>query len=177
VIPGVAGRIVAVVGRAASILVSGAGPEIDACDVVVRVNWMLPLSGPVEHVGRRTDVLYFCAGCLGQSQAALEQGVRTVRVDKQLRKRIAKESGFDYRFWRPTTGVVAIYDALESGARAVRAFGFDLYRSGYAEAAPPWAGTRTLKWRHSKEQDRVLLQRLVRDPRVSFDRALTEALA
>jgi hypothetical protein len=176
-IPGLTGKVVAVVGRAASLIGSGSGAAIDACDVVVRVNWMLPLEGPAVDVGTRTDVVYFCAGCLGQRTAAQSRGVCAVAVDKKLRKRIAQTSGFDYRLFRPTTGVVAIYDAVQAGARMVRTFGFDLYRSGYATPAPPWMGKSVKKWQHSKEQDLVLLRRLRTTPRVTLDPVLLRSIA
>lgn len=169
----VRGRTVAVVGRAASLSGSGNGEAIDACDVVVRVNWSLPVEGDPADVGTRTDVLYYCAGCNGQKAAAQGAGVRAVKVDKALRKAIAHMPAKV----RPTTGVVAVFDALASGAATVLAFGFDLYATSYVAPAPPWSGHKVARWRHDMREDRRLLRSLLADPRFVPDAILRKALA
>lgn len=175
VIPGAKGRTVAVVGRAGSLLGAGQGPAIDACDLVVRVNWLLPVSGPPEHVGSRTDIVYAAASGRDIHAAAKKAGASVVVVNRSLRKRL--RSGR----LRPTTGVVACYDALRSGAAQVRAFGFDFYRTGYAERSGHASGRRvlsgTLKWRHDPALDRRLMLALLADPRFHPDAVLREALA
>lgn len=166
-------KTVAIVGRAATLCGSRQGKAIDACDVVVRVNWMLPPEGLPHDIGSRTDVLYYCAGCTGQEAAAQRLGVPSVRVDKALRKRLSSRPGA----YRPTTGVVAVFDALESGAAEVRAFGIDFYRTGYAAPAPPWRGKRLPRWRHDRDEDRQLLAGLLRtEPRFRPDPTLRVAL-
>jgi hypothetical protein len=169
----VAGRTVAVVGRAKSLIGSGNGAAIDACDVVVRVNWMPPVTGHPEDVGTRTDLLYLCSGCNGQRAAAESLGVPHERVDNQIRKRISKNP----KRVRPTTGVVAVFDVLLSGAAKVFAFGFDLYASGYVAHAPAWAGKKIVRWRHDPREDRRLLRSLLSDARFEADAVLREALA
>lgn len=176
-IPGLEGRSVAVVGRAASMVRSGAGADIDAQDVVIRVNWMLPLAAPAVDVGARTNFVYYCGGCRAQANAALRHGATPIPVDRGFRKALAKGSRLSHKIYRPNTGCVAIFHALASGAREVHAFGFDFYRSGYAAAAPPWKGKRALKWRHSPEEDRHLLMRLyATDSRFLPDQTLRQAL-
>ena len=55
----VRGRSVALVGRAGYLTGSALGAEIDAADVVVRVNWRLPIPRPqVVDTGARTDLIY-----------------------------------------------------------------------------------------------------------------------
>jgi hypothetical protein len=169
----VRGLSVAVVGRAASLAGSGNGAEIDAADVVVRVNWALPLEGAPEDIGTRTDLVYYCGGCHGQRDAAKTHGVAAMPVDKALRSRIARYP----KLVRATTGVVAVFDALRSGAREVRAFGFDFYRSGYVSPAPPWDGKKVATWRHDAAEDRRILQALWRrDKRFRPDATLAAAL-
>lgn len=177
VMPGVRGRSVAIVGRAGTLAGSGSGAAIDEADVVVRVNWTLPLNAPAEDVGARTDVLYYCAGCLGQKDAAEAAGVTAIKVDKALRRALAKQSRRSPKRYRPNTGVVAIFDALESGAARVMAFGFDFYRSGVVSPTAPWNGDKVAKWRHDQGEDRRLLRRLLHTNR-SFcpDATLTAAL-
>lgn len=171
--PGVAGETVAVVGRAASLIGSGNGRAIDACSVVVRVNWMLPVKGPKRDVGRRTDLLYYCGGCKGQRDAAKRLHVRRCAVDRKLRRELSRNPVEI----RPTTGVVAIFDALRSGCREVRAFGFDFYSTGYASPAPAWQGAGPTSWRHDPEEDRQALRQLLEsEPRFRPDAALAAAL-
>lgn len=161
-LPEAEGRAVAVVGRAASLLDYQHGAAIDAADLVVRIHWDLPLSGPVDKVGTRTDMIY-CAGNWMEQVAGKEApGICYRVVDHKLRKAIAREYGFDATRYRPTTGVVAIFDALRHGARTVRAFGFDFYATGYAMPAAPhnpqWVARRG--WSHHYGNDRVILTRL-----------------
>jgi hypothetical protein len=161
--PDAKGKTVAIVGRAASLIGAGNGAAIDACDYVVRVNWMVPLEGDPKDIGTRTDLIYYCLGCHGQKDAADAAGVPRRHVDKKLRKRIAKKP----KKVRPTTGVVAIYDALRSGARRVHAFGFDFYASAYAAPATPWMGKpESLKrWSHDAGEDRRMLRTLLQSER------------
>jgi hypothetical protein len=161
--PDARGKTVAIVGRAASLIGSGNGAAIDACEYVVRVNWMVPPKGDPKDVGTRTDLVYYCRGCHGQKDAADAAGVPRRRVDKKLRKRISRNPDKV----RPTTGVVAIFDALRSGARRVHAFGFDFYRSAYAAPAPPWMGDPTTikEWVHDPTEDRRLLKTLLQSER------------
>lgn len=172
---GVADKTVAIVGRAASLGGSGNGAAIDGCDVVVRVNWALPLVGEPADIGSRTDVLYHCVSCNKQVAMAEASGVATQRVNTKLRKKLAKRSGMSHVRWRPTTGAVAIDDALMSGAVKVCAFGMDIYRTGYVAPTPPSESGPT-KWRHSAKQDRRLLRALLKNKRFEPDAILRQAL-
>lgn len=172
---GVKGKTVAIVGRAASLNGSGNGAAIDLCDVVVRVNWALPLVGDATDIGSRTDVLYHCKGCNKQHALARDSGVATQSVDTKLRKALAKRSRMAHYRWRPTTGVVAIYDALMGGAVKVCAFGMDIYRTGYVAPTPPSESGPT-KWRHRAKQDRRLLRALLKNKRFEPDAILRQAL-
>lgn len=174
----VEGKTVAVVGRAASLIGSGNGPAIDACEVVVRVNWTLPPAGDAADIGSRTDLLYHCAGCEEQSASAAAAGVPTQSVDRALRKKLARASGASPRQFRPTTGVVAIHHALQAGAEQVSAFGFDVYTTGYVDTGPPPGPRPVGQWQHSAGQERRLLRMLSeREPRFRPDATLIEALA
>src|SRR5690606_5463535 len=108
-------------------------------------------------IGARTELLYYCRGCTGQRDAAIGLGVPSMHVDRKLRKKLSRNP----KKVRPTTGVVAIFDALRSGAREVRAFGFDFYRTEYVSPAPPWTGDPT-RWQHDQGEDRRMLAELLR---------------
>lgn len=175
----VSGRTVAIVGRAASLHGSWNGAAIDACDVVVRVNWMLPPAGDPADVGSRTDILYHALGATHEPRAAKKARIRAIPVDHRLRKRLAKGSNFDWRLHRPTTGTVAVFDALEAGAAEVCVFGVDFYATGYVTATPPKTEARevTWAWTHNMDQDRALLRELLAsDHRFVPDAVLRSAL-
>jgi hypothetical protein len=174
-IAGVEGKVVAIVGRAGSLRGSGLGAEIDSADVVVRVNWTVPVSGD-EHVGHRTDIVYCCRGCSGQREAAREQGVQWVTVKSKYRKALARRVG-DVKKYRPNTGTVAIFDALDSGAREVRVYGMDFYATAndIAPTLPP-KGDPCWAWRHAPARDRKLVRSLLTDPRFRPDAVLRKAL-
>jgi hypothetical protein len=164
VIPGVKGRTVAVVGRAASSCGSENGPAIDACDVVVRINWTLPIPPIVAlDVGARTDVIYHCHSvCEGARTSAEAHGVTALRLDPKYRLQLTKEWGFDVDVYRPNTGTVAVLDAIDSGAREVRVFSMDLFHSGHFSGPafeppdnPGW------KWSHDPRNDRAILRTLL----------------
>lgn len=135
------GKYVAVVGRAGYLTTSNAGKGIDRADVVVRVNWTLPIIADPEHVGSRTDVLYTHTGKGTQEliDAAKACGVEhTYQSTTDARKRLADLAGADFRVWTPNTGTVAVWDALESGASGVIVAGFDFYRSNTYADTDAW---------------------------------------
>lgn len=175
-IPEASGKRVAVVGRASGLGTSGQGAAIDACDLVVRVNWVLPLISAPEHIGSRTDVIYHAVSGKEVKAAAVAAGVPLVQVDRRFRKRLARIR----RGYRPTSGIVAIFDALRCGAAAVHAFGFDFYATGYVEPGDTGAGRRVrkrpLKWKHDAPTDLKLTRRLLAEPRFHPDPVMLEIL-
>jgi hypothetical protein len=180
VIPRAEGRTVAVVGRAESLLGSGHGAAIDQADVVVRVNWTLPLAPDLAgDVGTRTDFVYHCFTiCEEPREAALREGVPALRVDGRYRRALAQHWGFNPEEYRPNTGTVAVLDALDSGARPpVRIYGMDFFSSGHVgpEIRPPAdAGWR---WRHDPEKDRSIIERLEAHGRVMLAGRIPEVTA
>jgi hypothetical protein len=74
------GKSVSLVGRAASLIETGDGKRIDASELVVRVNWLLPHNCPPERVGSRTDLVIHVNTSAGKKirDAALKQGVNTL---------------------------------------------------------------------------------------------------
>jgi hypothetical protein len=182
----VRGRRVAVVGRAASILGSGHGPQIDGFDLVVRINALLPLDPSLAaDIGTRTDVVYHCLGCRDVAAVAQQLGVSTVRVDARYREELAPGSGFPAMLYRPFTGTVAIFDVLRHGAAAVWAAGMDLGATGHSVAGSRqrWRDgaftfpEKRIRWCHDPAGDRVLLAKLAAaDPRFTCDAALAAVL-
>ena len=177
----VAGKRVAVIGRAASIHGSGHGPEIDSADVVVRVNWVLPLDP--EHapdIGTRTDLIYHCwRNCNAAKSAATSRKVRTHRIDGPLRRDLAIQAGKDPAVYRPNTGTVAIFDVLKHGAQHVSVYGMDLFRSGHAKGQPlfvPDPRRKRSSWHHDPTVDVQLIADLVKQGQVSVSPELTKVL-
>lgn len=180
-IPGVAGRQVAVVGRAASIHGSGHGAAIDAADVVLRVNWTLPLDPrQAEDVGTRTDLVYHCLKLCEPSRISAERvGVPTVRIDRELRLEIARSAGKDPSVYQPNTGTVAVVEALRSGAAEVLVFGMDFFRSGHVAGQPlfiPDPGAKRFAWEHDPAIDARIIRGLVEAGKVVHAPALEEAI-
>lgn len=174
----VQGKRVAVVGRAGYLNGAGLGAEIDQADVVVRVNWTLPLPDRAEDYGARTDLVYACRKCTGVVEAAEQHGVPAVLCDHRLRKALACESRLDAARYRPNTGTVCAFDALRSGAAEVRVFGMDFYASGLCAPGAPWGGTKLPAWEHHPPEDAWLFAnragpRFVPDPimRAAIERA------
>jgi hypothetical protein len=180
VIPRVEGRSVAVVGRADSLIGSGCGAEIDQAEVVVRVNWTLPLDLHLARdIGTRTDFVYHCLGiCEEPREAALREGVPALRLEGRYRRALTTHWGFIPEEYQPNTGTVAILDALDSGARTpVRIYGMDFFASGHvgAELLPP--AVPGWSWRHDPEKDRSIIARLEANGRVTLAGRIPEAMA
>jgi len=121
--PSLHNKTVAVVGRARSLLGSGEGERIDSCDVVIRVNIILPLcKNCYADTGSRTDLVYTCGGCKQARIAAQNNEIPSQAYDKSFRRLHSSKDGYT-----PFTGTVAILWALTQGAKSVYATGMDLY--------------------------------------------------
>ena len=134
----VEGKRVAVVGRADSLLRSKQGAEIDAADVIIRINWVLPI--PLEqlaHVGSRTDLIFHCKRAATSKRMAESFGVPTYRVRGRHRREAAERHFENSKRLRPTTGMMAILKCLGWGAESVWMYGFDFFRSGHVQDREP----------------------------------------
>jgi hypothetical protein len=160
----VAGKTVAIVGRAGSILRTNNGPSIDAADVVIRINWVLPIpEDQFPHVGSRTDLIFHCKRARTARITATGLGVPTMRCSGKAR-RIAAFNHFEKaKKLRPTTGFMAIVKALTAGAREVRLYGFDFFQSGHSQEREPDGDdySKPLAWAHSPTEERKAMRRLV----------------
>ena len=173
-------RVVAVVGRAGSLLRAENGAEIDAADVVVRINWVLPIPPEQEiHAGSRTDLMFHCKRARAATLSAKRAGVPTYRVRGKARRRAAKRHFRNAVRLRPTTGFMAILSVLTHGAREVRLYGFDFFRSGHVQDREPDGDdySKPLAWLHSPQEERRAMKNLIaREQRLVPDKILQEAL-
>ena len=135
------GKSVAIVGNARSLSEQSFGPEIDACDVILRMH-AAPLPSPESH-GTRTSWL-----ALGMPVAqdiidarAPRRLLWMAKKRKRLRARFARRSGFylhPKEDWDrlattlaapPTTGIMLIDLVSGSKASEIHLFGFDFFTS------------------------------------------------
>ncbi len=176
----VGGKQVAIVGRAGSIAGTGNGKLIDGFDVVIRINWVLPIPDEQKaDVGSRTDLVYHCRRAKTAKAEATRLGVETYRVSGKLRKREARNHFRRHKVYRPTTGFTCIIETLRAGATKVGLYGFDVFRSGHIQEREPEGDSydRPLKWAHNPEEERKALKRIVRkNEKVFPDKVLREAL-
>ncbi|QYK41497.1 MAG: 2-amino-4-hydroxy-6-hydroxymethyldihydropteridine diphosphokinase [Paracoccaceae bacterium] len=136
-----AGRTVAVVGNAASLLGTRHGAAIEAADCVVRMNLGVPVD-PVAQ-GVRTDVLAFSTAALGLERLAGFAAPVHVWMSPKGRGGAAAATlprllHYPLDWWaelnaalgaRPSTGAMVIDLVTRCGAREVVLFGFDWKRS------------------------------------------------
>lgn len=151
----VEGKRVAVVGRAGSIRRAENGPQIDSADVVIRVNWVLPIKADdVRFMGSKTDLVYHCKRAKVARVTAKSFGVKTLQCKR--RKASARRNFKKWQRFRPTTGFMAVEQALMGGAHSVHVYGFDLFRSGHSQDREPDGDdySRPLAWAHSPTQER-----------------------
>lgn len=157
-IPNLKGRTVAIVGRAGSIIGTGHGKAIDAADVVIRINWILPIDPALSaDTGARTDLMYHCRRAKTATRTALELGTPTHRVKGKNRRRVARDFFKRPDDFRPTTGFMCAVDCVKAGALEVRLYGFDVFRSGHVQERDPGGenSSRPLGWTHNPEEERV----------------------
>lgn len=136
---------VAVVGNGASVTGRGAGPAIDAHDLVVRINYPV-LTGFGADVGRRTDLILFAEAKRATLPALLAREPEypslpalAVRVtwpqggsgaEMGVVPRLLADSVCDIAYGRPTTGFFAILLIAVLLGRKVTLFGFDFFAPG-----------------------------------------------
>lgn len=175
------GKRVAVIGRAGSMLRFKRGREIDACDVIIRVNWVLPIpASQVPFVGSRTDLLIHCKRARTARDTASNMGVPTFRVMGRARKLAAREFFTNPGKFRPTTGFCAVLMAYRAGASQVRPYGFDFFRSGHVQEREPDGDdySRPLPWAHSPTLEKTAMRHLIQMSHgiIIPDKILREAL-
>ncbi|MFT3687692.1 glycosyltransferase family 29 protein [Paenirhodobacter sp.] len=138
---GMKGKRVALVGNARSLAGTAHGAEIDAHDVVVRIN-RAPMPSPESH-GRRTDWLALAVRLGAEDRARLHPG--RILWMSHKRKRLdwatATSPGFylhpqaDYAALKarigapPTTGAMLIDLIARSEMAGLTLFGFDFFAS------------------------------------------------
>jgi len=164
----VRGKRVAVVGRAGSIVGTGNGPAIDRADVVIRINWLLPiLDGQVADVGSRTDLVYTCVTCATARRLAEEGGIPWKTTTGRRRKRATKKWFSRTRggVIRATTGLTCVAEVLRYEPKEVRLYGFDLFRSAYFQERTPdgnsEAGKKDGSWVHDAELEARAWRKLI----------------
>ena len=136
-----AGKSVALVGNARALAAGDAGAEIDAHDVVIRIN-RAPMPNAHSH-GTRTDWLALATSLNGADRARIQPG--RILWMSHKRKRLdwhsAQSDGFylhplaDYATLKtrlgaqPTTGVMLIDMLARSGLARLDLYGFDFFAS------------------------------------------------
>lgn len=136
-----AGQSVALVGNARSLAEGRRGPEIDAADVVIRIN-RAPMPAAESH-GTRTDILALATSISAVDMARLHPGrlLWMSHKRKRLPYAVATSPGFHMpetgHFGRlkaklgapPTTGLMLIDLLARSPVREVWLYGFDFFAS------------------------------------------------
>ncbi|MFT6531775.1 MAG: hypothetical protein ACJASC_001321 [Limimaricola cinnabarinus] len=136
-----AGRHVALVGNARSLTDKAQGTEIDAAEIVIRLN-TAPMPSPVSH-GRRTDWLAMSIAVPAPVISALAPELLLWMTPKRKRLpwRVACIPGFALLpaahaailhhdlGARPTTGMLAIDLLTRSDLASARLYGFDFFAS------------------------------------------------
>lgn len=136
-----AGRSVALVGNARSLADGRRGPEIDAADLVIRIN-RAPMPAALSH-GTRTDILALATSIPAADLARLHPGrlLWMSHKRKRLPWAVATSPGFHMpplslfgdlsrRLGAPpTTGVMLTELLARSAAREVSLYGFDFFAS------------------------------------------------
>jgi len=169
-----AGKSVALVGNARGLAESAHGPQIDAADIVIRIN-RAPMPSAASH-GTRTDALALATSLPDALLARLSPGLILWMSHKRKRLpyRVATSPGFylhPLAHWRdlqgrlgapPTTGAMMIDLLGRSGMASLALYGFDFFAtkslSGHRSAA---------QVPHDFAAERALVDALLaRDPRV-----------
>ena len=134
-----AGKSVALVGNSRALAQAKLGAQIDAADVVIRIN-RAPMPNAASH-GSRTDVLALATAIDPEALARLAPALTLWMSPKRKRLSyaIATRSGFalhplaDYQRLMsklgapPTTGVMVIDLLARSVARSITLYGFDFF--------------------------------------------------
>lgn len=163
----VSGRHVAIVGRAGSIVGTGNGPAIDAADVVIRINWLLPtLPEHTPDMGERTDLVYTCSRCRTARKLAEEHGVPFHRISGGLRSKVSRQFFPKRKDYRVTTGLLCAVQCVRYGAARVELYGFDLMQSEHVQERTPDGhnpkGNRKRTWWHLWKVEKRAWRRLIK---------------
>lgn len=169
-----AGKTVALVGNARALAVGAAGPEIDAHDVVIRIN-RAPMPAPESH-GTRTDWLALATALPHADRARIGAGryLWMSHKRKRLDWATATSPGFylhplaEYEALKaklgaqPTTGAMLIEMLARSDLARLDLYGFDFF------ASLSLSGRRTAeKVPHDFAAEAALVGALLaRDPRI-----------
>ncbi|MCZ4262922.1 glycosyltransferase family 29 protein [Limimaricola sp. G21655-S1] len=171
-----AGRRVALVGNARSLAEKAQGPEIDAADIVIRLN-TAPMPDPASH-GTRTDWLAMSIPVPQEAIAARAPELLLWMTPKRKRLpwRVAQAPGFallpairaaalrDELGARPTTGMLAIDLLARSDLASARLHGFDFFAS---KSLSGGRGAADVPHDFAAERDRVAAL-IAADPRFSL---------
>lgn len=175
------GKSVALIGNARSLGQTKNGPEIDACDLVVRLN-SAPIPSQTSH-GTRTDWLAMSMPV--STQLIEERSPSRILWMTRKRKRLPYKLACDPRFHlhdtsmikaqretlsaSPTTGLMMIDLLLKTEAREIHLYGFDFF------ASLSLSGDRTAEQvphDFGSEKEWVLTQ-MDQDPRLKLHSAET----
>jgi len=162
----VRGKRVALVGPSRSVVGSGLGKEIDAHDLVARLNhgWPVP-PGLQADLGRRIDILYHCCNGDHPIDRVFSGGMERLRwvcfegnpdhqrlLDRCSNTSVEPLDVTDvYVDLRrdlgtfPNTGLVAIHHLLSAGAARVALFGMTFFREPYMPGYPA-DGADAVNW-------------------------------
>ncbi|MBB3713199.1 hypothetical protein FHS00_002801 [Limimaricola variabilis] len=171
-----AGRRVALVGNARSLAEKVQGAEIDAADIVIRLN-AAPMPEPASH-GRRTDWLAMSIPVPDEVIAARDPELLLWMTPKRKRMpwRVARASGFAMLpaaradalraalGARPTTGMLAIDLLARSELAQARLYGFDFFAS---KSLSGGRGAADVPHDFAAERDRVAAL-IADDPRFTL---------
>ena len=166
----VRGKRVAIVGRAGSIVGTGHGPAIDAAEVVIRINWLLPtLPEHTPDMGERTDLVYTCSRCATARRLAEEYGIRSHRISGGLRTKVSRQFCPKRPDYRVSTGLLCAVQCARYGAARVELYGFDLQRSEHVQERTPDGhnpkGNRKRTWWHIWKVEKKAWRRLIKKHR------------
>jgi hypothetical protein len=190
---GLAGKTVALVGSAASATGTGLGYQIEAHDVVCRVNWSCPVPRRMERdIGTRTDVLYHILTPTGRLRAGVPAWRRArvgmvVSVHASDRPRVRRykllagaggppllvlenhrREMYDRLGTKANTGVLALAHLLQSGLERLTVYGFDMFATGHwlgqlGESPTAAARQAGIVTGHDQPIQRAYLAGLLRD--------------
>lgn len=166
-----ADQTIALVGNARSLATAAFGPQIDASDMIIRIN-RAPMPSPVSH-GTRTDWLALATSLPSNTSLHPSRYLWMSPKRKRLSYKIATSPGFylhpltDFTSLRqtlrapPTTGLMLIALLARSKAAAIHLYGFDFF------ASLSLSGRRTAaQTPHSFPTEQAFVEDLmVQDPR------------
>lgn len=170
----------AIVGNAESIKGTGQGEDIDGQDIVIRINNGWDITGEdMADVGSRTDIVYSCGAVNSKLHMAAQNNRYWTAALYSANLRLCEImrewyflSGYVTRRIRPSTGTLAILEALCCDPSSVYVCGFDFFDSRNRYEMTHQGRYRAVPMRdfyHDFEQDRLFLARMFQ----TFDRIFT----